>query len=243
MRRIIPLALALILTLGATASATGQDSPPTIAQLEEIADRYELEIERLKSHDAIENLLNVYGYYIDKGMWREAAALFAEDGSYEYGQRGVYVGPARIRQALGLFGPEGLEQGQLNNYIMVQPIIDVAPDNRTAKVRLRADVQLSRNGEGRWGGGVYENEYVNVDGQWKIKTLHFYVTFLGDYDRGWGEVAYPMQGPSETLPPDRPQTEVYESLPGIYLPAYHYDHPVTGKPVTGAIRGVKGAEQ
>ncbi len=47
---------------------------------------------------------------------------------------------------------------------MVQPIIHVSEDNRTAKARWRSDVQLARAGKGRWGGGVYENEYVNDNG-------------------------------------------------------------------------------
>jgi hypothetical protein len=32
-------------------------------------------------------------------------------------------------------GPQGLAEGQLNNYVMVQPIINIATDNRTGKAR------------------------------------------------------------------------------------------------------------
>jgi len=204
---------------------------PTIEELENLAAKYEHKLARIRSHNAILNLQAAYGYYIDKGLWDEAAALFAADGTFEYGQRGVYEGPARIREALGLFGPQGLKQGQLNNRITAQPIVDVAPDNQTAEARWRVFVQKTEDGDGRWGAGVYKNDYVNVNGTWKIQSLHYYVTMKGDYEEGWAKVQYPMEGPSEEVPPDRPPTEEYEALPGVYVPAYHYDHPVTGEPV------------
>jgi hypothetical protein len=199
-----------------------------------LADDLTGRLARLRSAYEIENLQAAYGYYIDKGLWSEAAALFADDATYEFGQGGVYVGRDRIRAALGLMGPEGLETGQLNNYPMLQPVVTVAEDGRTAKARWRSDVQLARDGEGRWGAGVYENEYVLVNGFWRIAKLHYYVSMWADYDTGWAQgAALPMDGPSETLPPDRPPTEVYGSLPEVYLPPYHYVHPVTGEPHPG----------
>jgi len=181
---------------------------------------------------AIENLQAMYGYYIDKGQWKQAAALFSKDGSYEFGQSGVYIGSASIERGLSLMGAPGLEQGQLNNYVMVQPIIHVSPDNRTAKARWRSDVLLARGGKGRWGGGVYENEYVNDKGTWKFSTLHYYVTFWGDYDQGWAGKPFPVDPPSTTVPPDKPPTVVYETFPRLQVVPYHYMNPVSGKPNT-----------
>ena len=205
-----------------------------LGALEAAADEIAARVAIAASERAIENLQGQYGYYIDKGLWTEAAALFAESGTYEFGQSGVYVGRDRVRAAIGLMGPEGLEAGMLNNYPMLQPLITVADDNRTAKARWRSDVMLARNGRGRWGAGVYENEYVNDGGTWRIAKLHYYVTMWADYERGWAQgAALPMDGPSRTLPPDRPPTEVYGSLPEVYLPPYHYVHPVTGEPHPG----------
>jgi hypothetical protein len=39
-------------------------------------------------------------------LWSAAADLFADDGIWEWGQSGVYVGRDRIRAALALRGPE-----------------------------------------------------------------------------------------------------------------------------------------
>jgi hypothetical protein len=146
-----------------------------------------------------------------------------------------------------LFGPEGLGNGRLNNHMMLQPVITVAEDGRTAKGRFQGPVQLSEPGQnGVWGVGIYENEYVKDGGVWKIASLHFYPTAFTDYDRGWARSLLPMKGPSALFPPDRPPTVVYRTMPGNYIPPFSYPHPVTGAPldrlpqaadsVTGATR-------
>jgi hypothetical protein len=199
-----------------------------IDALEAHLDSIELRLARQASHEAIERLQRTYGYYLDKGLWSDAAGLFAYDGTWEWGQSGVYQGRERIRAALELRGPEGLAAGELNVHFTCQPIITVADDNLTAKARWRNDIMWQSAGEGRWGEGTYENTYVNEGGTWKIAGLHFYVTMICDYDNGWIKGDIPMDGPSDTLPPDRPPTEVYASLPEVYLPPYHYPNPVTG---------------
>jgi hypothetical protein len=193
---------------------------------------YAKRVELLKDHDAVENLQAAYGYYVDKSMWKEVADLFAADGTFEYGQMGVYKGPAHVRRALLLLGKEGPEPGKLNTYMQLQGVIHVAPDGRTAKARWRGMVQLSRaNESGQWGEGVYENDYVKDGGVWKIARLHFYPTGFTDYDLGWSKSAIPVQGPSAAIPPDAPPTEVYRAYPGVYIPPFDYPHPVTGQPI------------
>jgi hypothetical protein len=186
----------------------------------------------LNDLNEIENLQAAYGYYFDKGLWGDISQLFTATGTFEYGQRGVYVGSKRIAQALTLIGPQGGGKGWLNEHMQLQPIITVAPDGRTAKARWRSVVQLARpNENGQWGEGTYENEYVKETGVWKLAKLHFYVTGFTDYDLGWMKSVIPTEGPSRVLPPDRPPTEIYRALPGVYIPAYDYMHPVTGKPI------------
>lgn len=202
-----------------------------LGRLEVMADREALKLARVSSLRAIENLQAMYGYYVDKGRWEDAANLFTEDGSWEFGQSGVYDGRDSVERGLELMGPEGLARGQLNNYPMLQPIITVAKDNLTAYGRWRSDVMLAEGGEGRWGGGVYENEYVNDNGTWKISKQHYWVTFWADYDLGFSaRGAIPMEPPSASNPPDRPPSVEYEALPNTYIVPFHFDHPVTGEP-------------
>jgi hypothetical protein len=204
-----------------------------LGKLEALADSKQLQLSRARSVRAIENLQAMYGYYFDKGKWDEVAQLFTADGTWEFGQSGVYAGSDSIAKGLSIMGPANLEQGLLNNFVMVQPIIHIDEENRTAKARWRSDVQLSRAGEGRWGGGIYENEYVNDNGTWKFSKLHYYVTFWGDYDEGWAAKPIPMAPPSTTVPPDQPPTVVYESFPKLQIVPYHYPHPVTNEPHQG----------
>jgi len=190
-------------------------------------------VARLEDHDAVENLQATFGFYFDKGLWNDAADLFARNGSFEYGQSGVYVGQERVRRALLLFGPEGLAQGYLNNHMMLQAIITVAADGKTASARFQGPVQLAEPGQnGVWGVGIYENEYVKEGAVWKFARFHFYPTAFTDYDRGWARSLLPMKGPSALFPPDKPPTVVYRTLPGNYIPPFSYKHPVTGKPLT-----------
>ena len=218
-------AAAMLLTLPSPALA--QQSAE--ARLAAYRDR----VERLEDQDAIENLQAYFGYYFDKGLWNEVADLFASNGSFEYGQRGVYIGQGRIRHALLLFGPEGLGEGYLNNHMMLQPVITVAPDGRTAKGRWQGMVQLSEPGaNGVWGVGIYENAYVKDRGVWKISKLHFYVTAMADYDGGFMRAAQRMAGPSALFPPDRPPSEAYRAYPAAYIPPFSFDHPVTGRPLS-----------
>lgn len=184
----------------------------------------------LHDEQQIENLQRIYGYYVDRAMWDQVADLFADDATIEMGQRGVYVGKPRIREFLNLLGPAGLTDGRLNDHIQLQIIADVSPDAYTARSRSR---ELAMTGEyqgsGTWSEGTYENSYVKQDGVWKIQSLHFYPTFITDYDQGWAKDAQPAPGPSTKLPPDRGPTEVYEIYPKAYVPPFHYPNPVTGK--------------
>jgi hypothetical protein len=180
--------------------------------------------------EELENLKSAYGYYLDKSLWAEVASLFADDGTLEIGGRGVFAGREKVHQSLNTYGPQGLAAGRLFNHIIVQPVITVAPDGMTAKMRSRAMVQTGvYGGAGTWGEGIYEDEFVKVDGVWKFKALHFYMIFATDYAKGWGKDAMANTKPSPQYPPDRPPSVVYDIYPKqAFIPPFHYPNPVTG---------------
>ena len=66
------------------------------SRLKAYADR----VARLEDADAVETLQATFGYYFDKGLWEDAADLFAKTGSFEYGLSGVYIGQDHIRRAM-----------------------------------------------------------------------------------------------------------------------------------------------
>jgi hypothetical protein len=218
------IAAALLLGIAAPSVAQGDLASRVAA--------YKQRVQLLEDQDAIENLQATYGYYFDKGLWDQAAALFTRTGSFEYGQRGVYIGPARIQKAMLLFGPQGLAAGHLNTHMMLQPYIVVARDGKTATARWQGMMMLSQPGaNGVWGVGLTNADYVKEGGVWKIAGLHFFVTAQTDYDLGFTKSALPIDGPSALFPPDKLPTVQYRSFPGAYIPPFNFDHPVTGKPL------------
>jgi hypothetical protein len=98
----------------------------------------ERQVARVKDYHEIDNLESAYGYYLDKNLWNELANLFADDGSMELAQRGVYLGRERVRAFLfNVFGKEGPTENRLGNHIQYQAVIHVAPGGDSAKVRSR----------------------------------------------------------------------------------------------------------
>jgi hypothetical protein len=175
--------------------------------------------QRLAGEQAVLNLQRIYGYYIDRGLWQQAAQLFAPDGSREVGQAGVYVGRDRIRQSMSLTRPRGLRAGELHDHLQLEPVINVAPDGRHAQGRV---LELAFTGGGgepaRIVQSIAENDYVQRDGVWMIQSMHVYTILATDYDSGWGKSALPASVASRLLPPDRPPSRVYETYPKFFNP-------------------------
>jgi len=197
-------------------------------------------VEKLEGTRAIKKLQRAFGFYVDRGLWGEAADLFTENGTIEIGIDGVYVGKARIREYLRRLhgGQEGLIYGQLNEWVTLQPAVFISPDGRHATARWRDLGMLGQYKQhAEWRDGIYENTYVKEDGIWKIESLHLYVNFVAPYEKGWARLK-PGTGlvqseASRTFPPDRGPTVSYPPFPEPYVPPFQAPHPVTGKPVRG----------
>ena len=207
------------------------NAPQTLATLSKRIAALSARAQRLNDEIEITNLQHAYGYYVDRKMWDDVAELFASDGTMELGLQGVYVGQKSIRRGLNVLGPAGLAEGEINDHVMVQTIVTVMPDGRTARAR-GTDLGMSGTAGGRalWSQSIYENEFVKQNGTWKIRAVHVYPRFIVDAEKGWGQDAQPAPGPSPEFPPDRPPTETYEIYPRFHIAPLHFDHPVTGRP-------------
>jgi hypothetical protein len=198
-----------------------------------------LRVEKLEGTRAIKKLQRAFGYYVDRGLWGDAADLFADDGTVEIGTDGVYIGKARIAEYLRRLhgGQEGLIYGQLNEWVTLQPAVNMAPDGHSATARWR---DLGMTGQyknhAEWRDGIYENAYVKDGGVWKIKSLHLYVNFVAPYEKGWARLR-PGQGlvqseASKAFPPDRAPTVSAAAFPDPQMPPFQAHNPVTHRPVT-----------
>lgn len=244
MKRTILVALAFALAAqGAQARAADPSSSgPQDARLKAEIGALTLRVEKLEGARAVKKLQRAFGYYVDRGLWDDAADLFTDDGAIEIGMDGVYVGKARIKAYLERLhgGQEGLIYGQLNEWVTLQPAIFVADDGRSATGRWRDLGMLGQyKKHAEWRDGIYENIYVKNGGIWKIKSLHLYVNFVAPYQEGWARLQ-PGEGlmrsqASRDFPPDRGPTKTYQPFPHTQIPPFQAPNPVTGKPVKGAL--------
>lgn len=222
------------LALAAPAQAQNIDQ-----QIEQLTDR----VERLEGTRAVKKLQRAFGFYVDRGLWSDAADLFTADGTLELGRDGVYVGKDRIREYLKRLhgGQEGLIYGQLNEWVTLQPAIEVAEDGMSATARWRDHGMLGQyKSHAEWRDGIYENTYVKEDGVWKIQSLRLYVNFVAPYEKGWARLGdgegLVQSEASKAFPPDRPSTVSYAPFPAVQVPAFQARHPVTGRPIAGGRR-------
>jgi hypothetical protein len=190
----------------------------------------EAELGLVEDIKSIKRLQHAYAYYLSKGLADEIADLFSEQapGAVEIGRQGVYVGRESIRDYFA-HPSNAVGEGRLNNHIIAQGIVHVAPDGRTAKGRWRLFAQEAVWQESdHWGVGVYENDYVNEDGTWKIQHLRLHVTLYAPYAEGWGGNTLPNPGTIRMPAPDRPSAVEHEAFPAVSVVPFHYENPVTG---------------
>ncbi len=196
------------------------DTAALLARIEQLERR----AQAAEDYRDLVNLQGAYGYYVDKGLWDQAAELFAQDGTLEIAGRGVYVGRERVRAYLHHLPPYG--HGTLYNHMQLQPVVHIDSEAGTAKGRWRTLMMVGFLGrEGRWGEATYENEYVREDGRWRIAKLHGIVNFYAEYDEGWHRGGVPLLRSVEGLAPDRPSSIDYEAYPEPVIAPFHYEEP------------------
>ncbi|HET6501456.1 MAG TPA: nuclear transport factor 2 family protein [Amycolatopsis sp.] len=221
---------------------------PAVGELVARISELEHRLGILEDTRAIERLQYQYGYYLDKCYYDEVVELFTDDDPSVYflhghfrGKDGVgrlYSGRFKERFAGGTNGPV---HARLLDHPQLQPVITVAPDRRTAKARFRTLMQAGNHLTHEaprqwWEGGIYENEYVRENGQWRIKVLFFRQVFQAEFEKGWmhsdaNYTAYLTECyPDDPYGPDE-IVGGWKMFPETETVSFHYPHPVTGDPV------------
>ena len=217
---------------GTATPATTRHTEPSLQAVARRLATLTQEVQLLRDQDDIENLQRIYGYYTDKGMWTQAADLFADDGEYEVDGRGAFAGKDRVLAYLRAIGAEFPQAGRLYDQMQLQPIVHVAPNGKSARGRWRIFSQAAQAGEfHEWGVGVAENDYVKDRGVWKIRKIHYFPTMYTPFEEGWGKTIRLASRFEPSLTPDRPAATDRQTLDGLSVPPFHYPNPVTGGPV------------
>jgi hypothetical protein len=94
---------------------------------------------------------------------------------------------------------------------VVQPVVHVSADARSARIRARLFQMRSPAGrEGSWTSGIYENASVNEDGSWRLSGTNLDYVWTAPSRGGWVRVTTPPVAPKHTVP-------------------FHYKNPVSGR--------------
>ena len=243
-------------------NAQAADSSQTVNILEpSIADEFKQaqaimsdRLDRVEDIEAIRRLQHTYGYFMDYCRYDDVIDLFAEDGEVIF-LSGVYKGHDGLARMYKILlgqvytkGKTGPLYGFIADHHMMQDVITVSKDRKTAKLRGRCYLTLGSH-ETRpdmpdhlpqqiYEAGLYENTYVRDNGVWKIQRLQYVLQWQSLYEKGWAHTA--------TDPALRPATQTYPENPigpdyilkekqGLWPERtpleFHYVHPVTGKPL------------
>ncbi|HEY7335325.1 MAG TPA: nuclear transport factor 2 family protein [Bryobacteraceae bacterium] len=152
-----------------TAAAAAPTGPAirNVAGLEAALAEVERTVTMAEAYDAAENLIGAYGYYLDESPG-DMAGLFA---------RGV-------RDAAG--SRDSAAGGTILANQILQPVIDVAPDGKSAKVRARLlDLGDASGGAGYWAAGAFEGQIVSEGRTWKFQTARSSSQWSAPYPGGW----------------------------------------------------------
>jgi hypothetical protein len=199
---------------------------------------------------AVKCLHYKYGYYIDKCLYDEVVDLFSDTGEVRF-LNGVYRGRAGVRRLYCNWfrsyftkGYNGPIRGFLLDHLLMQDIVDVAPDGLTAKGRFRCMLQggchesmtdaIPNLPRQFWEAGIYENTYVKEGGVWKIQCLHYNMLWQANYAEGWAHSGVHIPALTKTFPadpngPDELLPETPRVWPDTRVVPFHYPHPVTGQ--------------
>ncbi len=223
----------------------------TDSDLSQTVEQLARRVATLEAQQAVRTLQHQYGYYLDKCLYAEVVDLFADDGEVLFcggryagkeGVRRLYLGRFRKRFTADLNGPRF---GFLLDHPQHQDVVTVAPDGRSAHGRFRSMMQAGLHDAAKetfpgtvsmdqwWEGGIYENEYVDDGGVWKIKRLNYRPVWHGAFDEGWAHKEPAQMFSSELFPedplgPDELVDGAYEFFPNTEVFPFHYPHPVTG---------------
>ena len=137
----------------------------------------------LEDIEAIKRLKARYCAYCDDNYNIDALrTLFVEDAVWEGGRHGSAQGREGILNVLG----RSRQTVTLSVHMVMNPIIEVDGEEAKGSWYLFMPSTLSVAGEqATWLSIRYDEEYVRVDGDWKIKSQKLTEYFWTPFDQGW----------------------------------------------------------
>jgi len=214
-------------------------------------------LDRSIAYEAVENISNAFGNWIDDHQWPLMSALFARDGWRQKYLVGFYESPEHILTAETLQAPPSPgPRRAIRIHLRMQPVIDVNEDATHAYLRTRLlhfTANWDRAGEVK--NGMYPNDAAVLEkGVWKLSVVGIdepYFVSAG-WANGWARVPpydnsrrtttpQGMRSLAERYPPDVPLSAMpvrqgaftigpeFVHFPEVKPMWFHYPNPVSGR--------------
>lgn len=217
----------------------------TVEELEAKVKTLEARLQNLEDTEAIKKLQRAYGFYLEDWMAEDIIDCFADGTDTELlVAAGHYVGKESIRDFF-YHGKKGVEvrkaeNGEFLHQVMqLSGVVHVNPDGKTAQGRWYGFGANAFPAPGDkvnpgWMNGVYEVDYVKQEGRWRMKKVHWCMTFHAP----WGESFVPAERrqaqkidrPYKRNPRLKPDGAPEETLwPSGFVCPFHFDNPATGR--------------
>ncbi|MBN1190243.1 MAG: nuclear transport factor 2 family protein [Dehalococcoidales bacterium] len=217
----------------------------TVEEMEARIKLLERKVRTMEDIEDIKKLQRAYGFYLEHWMAEDIIDLFAEgDDTTLLVAAGEYQGKEAIRRFFR-HGKEGIESRRndngefLHQVIQLSGVVHIDPEGKTARGRWYGfGANAFPQPDGRinpgWMNGVYEVDYVKQDNIWKLKKVHWCMTFHAPWTTGFVDpsrrmdekIDRPYRRNPELRPTGAPEETLYPS--GFICP-FHFDNPVSGR--------------
>ena len=147
--------------------------------------------------EEIQKLMMTYETLIDSlQQLDEVMALYTEDAELVVSTRGEtgefkrFLGKYEGREAIrGVYSNVSPENYSFMAHLLTNPFITVDGDQAKGRWYLLALVTVVTTGSpvGWWEQGVYDLEFVRIDGKWRISLMKFDFNFSAPYEEGWAK--------------------------------------------------------
>jgi hypothetical protein len=201
------------------------------------------------AYEGATNLTAAYSFYLDDGQWTSMGAIFAQNGAKQVPFNGFYIGPERIAHRPGARpAVNSRNPGSGGWHWLMQPVIDIAADGRSAKMRSRLFHPLpSATGGGMQAGMYPNNQAVLENGVWKLWSVTIDEPYFdGPFPTGWARAPAPRAAAAPAARPapagsapgaPRPAAPAVSPLPGNIIYPPNIPLSVLGKRMEGFVGG------
>lgn len=148
----------------------------------------EVRVKLLEDIEAIKKLQAAFCYAVDSFDWQRVVNLFTDDAVAEYGTFGHYEGKEQITQFYRDMLPKSMSflEHMCHNFT-----IEVKGEKATGEFYFETPATQISPKRAFWIAGKYEGNYVNVNGEWKIKKLTSATYYNTPYENGWVKTRMP----------------------------------------------------